>query len=131
MTKSALDSLLLHFCLVRIRYIFLRVSLFLFYHCSRTIDCIVPLLFLTQLLRLSVLNVFLHNEKSVGWNSLGRNYIFHLCMTQGRLKKTNEQKNSSAFQEVLFSTIYFYNVVFEDVMCLLNNSLLLRRRFIT
>ena len=87
----ALNSLLLHFCLVRVRYIFLRLSLFLFCHCSRTLDSIVPLLLSAQMLRLSLLNVFLHKEKNVGWNTLARNYILHLCMTQAKSKTMNKK----------------------------------------
>ena len=56
MTKPALDLLMLDFCLVRTKYNFLSVSPFLFYHCSKAT---VLLLFPTQMLRLSVLNVFL------------------------------------------------------------------------
>ena len=33
--KAGLDSLLLDFCLVRTKYIFLTVSPFLFYHCRK------------------------------------------------------------------------------------------------
>ena len=86
MTKPALDSLQLQFCLVRTRYI-----LPLFCHCSRTIDPIVTLLFSSQLLGLSALCVFLQKEKSVGWNTLASNYIFHLCMTQAKLKTMNKE----------------------------------------
>ena len=91
MTKPTLDSLLLNFCLVRTTNILLRLSSLLPSHCSRTIDLIAPLLFPTLLLRLSVLNVVLNKEKRVGWNTLARNYIFHLRMTQAELKNTNKE----------------------------------------
>ena len=91
MTKPALDSLLLHFCLVRTRYFLHTLSLFLFCHCSRTIDTIFTQLFLKQLLRIIALNVFLHKEKSVGWNTLVGIYIFHLLMMQATLKTMNKE----------------------------------------
>ena len=49
------------------------------------------------------LNVFLHKEKGVDLNTLARNYIFHLHMTQA--KSQTDQRNSPVFQEVLLSTI--------------------------
>ena len=67
--KVGLDSLLLDFCLVRTKYLFLTVSPFLFYHCPKET---VLLLFPTQISRLSVLNMFLHIEKSVGWSSMAK-----------------------------------------------------------
>ena len=93
MTKPALDSMLLQFCLVRTRYILLRLSSLLFCYCSRTIGPIVALFFSGQLLGLSALCVFLQEEKRVGWNTLARKYIFHLCMTQGKLKILNKETN--------------------------------------
>ena len=90
-TKPALVSLLLQFCLVRTRYIMLRLSSLLFCHCSRTIDPIVPLLFSSQLFGLSVFCVFWQKEKSVGWNTLARIYIFHLYMTQAKLKTMKKE----------------------------------------
>ena len=62
MTKPTLDSLLLHFCLVRTKNILRRLISLLFFHCSRTIDPIAPLLLSTLLLRLSVLNVVLQKK---------------------------------------------------------------------
>ena len=87
--KPAVDLLLLHFCLVRIRNILVRLGLFLFCDCSRTIDSIVSLLFSAQML--STLNEFLHKEKCVGWYTLARNYILHLRMTQAKLKTMNKK----------------------------------------
>ena len=56
MAKPALDSLLLEFRLVRTKYIFLRVSPLLFCRCSKAA---LLRLFPTEMLRLSILNVFL------------------------------------------------------------------------
>ena len=91
MTKPALDSLLLKFCLVRTRYILLRLSSLLFCYCSRTVDPIVLLLLSSQLLGLSALCVFLQKERRVSWNTLARNYIFHLCMAPAKLKTLNRE----------------------------------------
>ena len=44
-----------------------------------------------QMLRLSVLNVFLYKEKNVGRKTFARNYILHLCMTQAKLKTMNKK----------------------------------------
>ena len=101
--KSALDSMLLRFCFVRVRYIFLRLNLFLFFHCSRAINSIVPLLFSAQMLRLIVLNVFLHKIKCRK-KHFGKK--LHTPLLYDTFKVKNyEQKNSPDFQEVLLSTI--------------------------
>ena len=69
----------------------LRLSSLLFCHCSRTIHLVVPLLYSSQLLRISALNVFLQKEKIAGWNTLARKYIFHLHMIQAKLKTINKE----------------------------------------
>ena len=69
----------------------LRLNSLLFCHCSRTIHLVVPLLYSSQLLRISALNVFLQKEKIAGWNTLARKYIFHLHMIQAKLKTINKE----------------------------------------
>ena len=98
MTKPALDSVLLHFFLARTRHIFLSLSLLLFCHCSRKIYPIVPLLFSTQLLRFNALTMFLNKEKKCKLKHLSPPYDTNKI-------KVCEQRNSSAFQEALLSTI--------------------------
>ena len=99
MTKPALDSLLYHFCLVKTRNILLRLSSFL----DPTVDPIVPLLFSIQLLRLSALN-FSYRKKKCRLKHLGKK--LHLPSLHDTSKiKDYEQRNSTAFQEVLLSTI--------------------------
>ena len=68
----------------------LRLTSLLFCNCSRTIDLVVSLLYSSQLLRISALNVFLH-KKNAGWNTLARKYIFHLHMIQVKLKTMNKE----------------------------------------